>query len=69
MSVAEDCLSPERTFHGCSRMHFRGRIRGRIRDRIRGASVTAANCIASAHLECTVTVLNILDYSPQALNT
>ena len=58
--VAEDCLRPERTFHGCSLMHFRGCIRG--------ASVTAGNCIASAHLECTVTVLNILDYSPQALN-
>ena len=25
-SVAEDCLSPERTFHGCSLMHFRGSI-------------------------------------------
>ena len=24
VSVAEDCLSPERTFHGCSLMHFRG---------------------------------------------
>ena len=23
VSVAEDCLSPERTFHGCSLMHFR----------------------------------------------
>ena len=22
VSVAEDCLSPERTFHGCSLMHF-----------------------------------------------
>ena len=27
VSVAEDCLSPERTFHGCSHMHFRGCIR------------------------------------------
>ena len=26
VSVAEDCLSPERTFHGCSLMHFRGSI-------------------------------------------
>ena len=24
VSVAEDCLSPERTFHGCPLMHFRG---------------------------------------------
>ena len=24
VSVAEDCLSPERTFHGCSLMRFRG---------------------------------------------
>ncbi len=24
VSVAEDCLSPERTFHGCSLMHFHG---------------------------------------------
>ena len=31
VSVAEDCLSPERTFHGCSLMHFRGCIRGCIR--------------------------------------
>ena len=29
VSVAEDCLSPERTFHGCALMHFRGCIRGR----------------------------------------
>ncbi len=28
VSVAEDCLSPERTFHGCSLMHSRGCIRG-----------------------------------------
>ena len=28
VSVAEDCLSPERTFHGCSLMHFRGCFRG-----------------------------------------
>ena len=26
VSVAEDCLSPERTFHGCPLMHFRGSI-------------------------------------------
>ena len=30
VSVAEDCLSPERTFHGCSLMQFRGRFRGSI---------------------------------------
>ena len=30
VSVAEDCLSPERTFHGCSLMHFRGCICGYI---------------------------------------
>ena len=28
VSVAEDCLSPERTFRGCSLMHFRGCVRG-----------------------------------------
>ena len=28
VSVAEDCLSPERTFHGCLLMQFRGCIRG-----------------------------------------
>ena len=27
VSVAEDCLSPERTFHGCPLMHFRGCFR------------------------------------------
>ena len=27
VSVAEDCLSPERTFHGCPLMHFRGCVR------------------------------------------
>ncbi len=26
VSVAEDCLSPERTFHGCPLMHFRDSI-------------------------------------------
>ncbi len=26
VSVAEDCLSPERTFHGCSLMYIRGLI-------------------------------------------
>ena len=31
VSVAEDCLSPERTFHGCSLMHFRGCFRGYFR--------------------------------------
>jgi hypothetical protein len=32
VSVAEDCLSPERTFHGCLLMHFRGCISIYIRD-------------------------------------
>ena len=30
MSVAEDCLSPERTFHGCPLMQIRGCIRDSI---------------------------------------
>ena len=28
VSVAEDCLSPAGSFHGCSLMHFRGCFRG-----------------------------------------
>ena len=31
VSVAEDCLSPAESFHGCSLMHFRGCLRGCIR--------------------------------------
>ena len=31
VSVAEDCLSPERTFHGCSLMYFRGYVCSCIR--------------------------------------
>ena len=31
VSVAEDCLSPERTFHGCSLLHFRGCVCGCFR--------------------------------------
>ena len=48
VSVAEDCLSPERTFHGCPLMFFRGCIgnciRGSIRDSI---SVVLAVCVPS----------------------
>ena len=39
VSVAEDCLSPERTFHGCSLMHFRGCFRGCFRACIRFAKL------------------------------
>ena len=34
VSVAEDCLSPERTFHGCPLLHFRGCVRGSILSRL-----------------------------------
>ena len=36
VSVAEDCLSPAGSFHGCSHMHFRGCIRGCLRGCLRG---------------------------------
>ena len=43
VSVAEDCVSPERTFHGCSRMHFRGCFRGSIPLPFPPRKITAAS--------------------------
>ena len=43
VSVAEDCLSPERTFHGCSLMHFRGCFRGSIPLPFPPRKITAAS--------------------------
>ncbi len=43
VSVAEDCLSPERTFHGCSLMHFRGCFRGSIPRLFPWRNITAAS--------------------------
>ena len=41
VSVAEDCLSPAGSFHGCSHMHFRGCLRGCIRGYSHNTHITS----------------------------
>ena len=47
VSVAEDCLSPAGSFHGCSHMHFRGCIRGCLRGCLRCCIHGTSTCVPS----------------------